>query len=64
MMTTIKQQIEAVKTYEDFAKLYDRYARELMGQKPETVGVSICAAQLADLSDAFPEFEARYDNEH
>lgn len=64
MMTTIKQQIEAVKTYEDFKALYEKFAKELMKQKPETVGITICAEQLADLTDAFPEFEARYDEEH
>ncbi len=64
MMTTVKQQIEAVKTYEDFKKLYEMYAKDLMKQKPETVGVSMIAAQLADLSEAFPEFEAQYDAEN
>ncbi len=50
--------------YEQFKAEYEKRALRLMNQNPKTVGLGICAEELAALTDAYPAFEARYDSEN
>ncbi len=48
-------------TYEDFAAAYEALIVRLMAYGPNEVGHGIYASKLADLTEAHPEFEAKYD---
>ncbi len=50
-------------TYATFKAEYESLFKTMMGYKPNEVGSSIYAEKMADLADAYPEFEAMIDAE-
>jgi len=48
-------------TYEEFAAEYEALVNRLFDYTPDQVGSGDYASKLADLVDAHPAFEARYD---
>jgi len=48
-------------TYEDFAAAYEALLKRFLDYTPAQVGSGDYASKLADLVDAHPAFEARYD---
>ena len=48
-------------TYEDFAAEYEALLKRFLAYTPAQVGSGDYASKLADLVDAHPAFEARYD---
>ena len=54
---------EITMTYEEFKKAYTQAFNSMMNYTCEQVGSSHFAEKMAELSDAYPEFEARLENE-
>ncbi len=50
-------------TYGEFNKEYKSLFKMLMKYRPDQVGSIICAEKMGDLSDAYPEFTERLENE-
>ncbi len=50
-------------TYEEFKTQYESLLKEMLKYNIEQVGSGIFASKLADLTEEYPEFEARYDDE-
>jgi hypothetical protein len=48
-------------TYEDFVVAYETLLHRLFDYTPDQVGSHDYCSKLADLVDAHPAFEARYD---
>ena len=49
--------------YEKFKVEYTKTFKLMMGYSPDQVGSGHYAEKLADLSDAYPEFEERLEDE-
>ena len=49
--------------YEKFKVEYTKTFKRMMGYSPDQVGSGHYAEKLADLSDAYPEFEERLEDE-
>lgn len=50
-------------TYEEFKAAYESLVTLFLKYTPNEVGHLHYAGKLADLTDAYPEFEARLDSE-
>lgn len=50
-------------TYEAFKTEYAALVARLLAYSPKQAGAKVYAEKLADLVDAHPEFESRYDAE-
>jgi len=57
---TTRKELEM--TYETFKAEYTQTFKRMMGYSPDQVGSGHFAEKLADLSDAYPEFEERLEN--
>lgn len=51
-------------TFEDFTAIYEEHLSKMLEYSIDQVGSGHYAALLAELVDAYPEFEARYDEAH
>lgn len=52
-----------ITTYAQFAKAYDGLVHAMLAYTPDQIGSAHFADRLADLVEAHPQFEARYDVE-
>lgn len=50
-------------TYEEFKAEYTKLFNAMMSYTPDQVGAGHYAEKMADLADAYPEFEDRIDDE-
>ena len=50
-------------TYEEFKAQYSRLFKNMMSYSPEMVGAGMYAEKMAALSDEYPEFAERVENE-
>jgi hypothetical protein len=50
-------------TYEAFKTEYEKLLAKFLSYEAKTIGSNEYASKLADLCEAYPEFEERYDNE-
>ena len=50
-------------SYNEFKTEYEKLLRGMLKYTIEQVGSGVFASKLADLTEAYPEHEARYDSE-
>lgn len=50
-------------TYEEFKAQYSSLFAKMMAYSPEVVGAGVYAEKMAKLSDEYPEFAERAENE-
>ncbi len=60
----MKNEAKTAMTYEAFAALYEEFAAQACHYTADQIGRGDFCEKLAELTDAHPDFEARYDNEH
>jgi hypothetical protein len=51
-------------TYETFKTQYETLLAKFLSYEAKTIGCNEYASKLADLCEAYPEFEKQYDDEN